>query len=287
MSITLTPSRGRVLCSTGALIGRPNGRDFTLLDACAGQIDCDGYEFMMYDTWYDRLADLRAFMHGFQAPIPVFHVEKSVGDCISRNEDGDTERALSNFRINCALAAEFGAELLVLHLWGGLPSDRDIAHNIAVYADLRRIADAHGLLLTVENVVCNHADPMTHLHTLADTYPDIAFTFDTKMAAFHDQLPRLYEQKAGRLIPHIRHMHINDYGGGYLDWSNLRTLHIGDGHIDFAPLFAFLKEHAYTGDFTVEATSFDASGIIHFNKLNESIRTLRRFLTTEPGGTRA
>ena len=94
----------RILCSTGALIGRPNGRDFTLLTHCKEQLSCDGFEFMMYDTWYDKTTELRRFMEGFDAPIPVFHVEKSVGECISRNEDGDTAQALSMFDINCALS---------------------------------------------------------------------------------------------------------------------------------------------------------------------------------------
>ena len=37
----------RILCSTGALIGRPNGRDYTLLNECAKRLDCDGFEFMI------------------------------------------------------------------------------------------------------------------------------------------------------------------------------------------------------------------------------------------------
>lgn len=274
-----TPAQNRILCSTGALIGRPNGRDFTLLMDCKNHIQCDGFEFMMYDSWYDKTNVLCRFMEGFDAPIPVFHVEKSVGECISRNEDGDTERALSLFAVNCAMANAFGAEKLVLHLWNGLHSDKDIAHNIAVYPYLREIADKHGLLLTVENVVCNHADPMTHLLSLHQTYPDIAFTFDTKMAAFHSQLPLLFEAEYQPLIPHIRHFHINDYGGGHMDWANLRTLAIGVGHIDFAPLFAHLNTVGYTGDFTVEATAFDEHGVIHFDTVNQSILAMRRFLS--------
>ena len=41
----------RILCSTGAVIGRPNGRDITLLNKFQEQLECDGYEFLMYDTW--------------------------------------------------------------------------------------------------------------------------------------------------------------------------------------------------------------------------------------------
>lgn len=45
----------RVLCSTGAVIGRPNGRDHRLLEDFAKRLDCDGFEFMIYDTWYEKL----------------------------------------------------------------------------------------------------------------------------------------------------------------------------------------------------------------------------------------
>lgn len=279
----LHTDRNRILCSTGALIGKPNGRDFTLLAGCVDRLNCDGFEFMMYDTWYDKHQELCRTVDSLQISVPTFHIEKSVGEHISRNEPGDTEQALSLFEINCRLAKIFGSKLLVLHLWNGLHSDKNIAHNIEVYPYLREISDRYGLLLTVENVVCNHADPMTHMLSLLDAYPDIAFTFDTKMAAFHDQLPLLYSEDCRHLFPHLRHFHINDYGGGYLDWSNLRTLPIGAGHIAFSPLFDILKANSYRGDFTVEATAFDEYGTIHFDILNESFDAMRRLLAqTKP-----
>ena len=117
----------RVLCSTGAIIGRPNGRDFTLLSKYQERIDCDGYEFLMYDSWYEKIDDIRRFMQTFSTPVPVFHVEKSVGDLISRNGEGDTEKAVELFNVNCLLAKDLGSSKLVLHLWSGLDSDKKYA----------------------------------------------------------------------------------------------------------------------------------------------------------------
>ena len=261
----------RILCSTGALIGPPNGRDFTLLSRCVDKLDCDGYEFLMYGAWYDQTDSIRRFFKDFPAPIPVFHVDKRIGDMISRNEGEDSENALKLFALNCALANDIGAEKLVVHLWGGLDSDKDTAHTYEYYKYLRQISDAHGLLLTIENIVCNNLDPMRHMLNLAERYPDIQFTFDTKMAAFHSQLDLLYMEENAKLLPHIQHMHMNDYNGGYKDWKNLRTLHIGEGIIDFDRLFAFVRKLAYCGDFTVEATSFDRLNRC-FRKIRESIR---------------
>ena len=42
----------KILCSTGALVGRPNGRDFRLFQRYVPMLDCDGIEFILYDSWY-------------------------------------------------------------------------------------------------------------------------------------------------------------------------------------------------------------------------------------------
>ena len=267
----------RVLCSTGALIGPPSGWNFALLREYADRLDCDGYEFLMYGAWHEQVDSLQRFLNDLPISIPVFHIEKCVGDLVSRNEAGDVETALKLFRRNCALARDIGAGKLVVHLWGGLDSDKDIAHNFACYKYLREISDSYGLVLTVENVVCNERSPMCHMRSLAEMYPDIRFTFDTKMAAFHGQLDLLYQEENQNLFPYICHMHINDYGGGYKEWKKLRTLHVGEGNIDFDTLFQFINKSGYCGDFTVEATSYDQSGSIDFESLNRTFRKIREY----------
>lgn len=264
----------RILCSTGAVVGRPNGRDITLLRRCMDELSCDGYEFMMYETWYDKLGEVLGFMEHLGAAVPTLHVEKQVGELLGRGEEEQAE-GLRRFEINCAAAGALGAGLLVLHLWNGMDSDHNIARNMACYPALREIADRHGLTLTIENVVCAVADPMTHMRALADAYPDVCFTFDTKMAAFHGQLTRLYSDGSAWLHGRIRHLHVNDYRGGYKDWANLRTLHIGQGHLDFGRLAEHLRRTGYAGDMTIEATSFDREGAIDFDALRGSIARLR------------
>ncbi|MBO5981088.1 MAG: sugar phosphate isomerase/epimerase, partial [Clostridia bacterium] len=180
------------------------------------------------------------------------------------------------FDINCRLAKALGSKLLVLHLWSGLDSDKDMPHNMEIYPRLEETSRAYGLLLTVENVVCNHLDPFTHLVSLSEKFPNISFTFDTKMSQFHAQTEKLYQNK--EVFRRIKHFHINDYGGEYMDWSNLKTLHIGRGNVDFDKLFAYLKEQGYSGDFTVEATSFDENGVIDFDSLNSAFDKIRKYI---------
>ena len=68
----------QILCSTGALIGRPNGRDYHLLQQFCPQLICDGFEFILYQCWYEEIEALTAFLTGLNLNIPVMHCEKTV-----------------------------------------------------------------------------------------------------------------------------------------------------------------------------------------------------------------
>ena len=120
---------------------------------------------------------------------------------------------------------------------------------------------------------------MKHWCELAEKYPDIHFVFDMKMAAFHEQLDLLYEKKYEWLWRegHIRHYHVNDYAGGYMDWRNLRTLPIGKGHIDFERFFDHIAQIGYKGTYTVEATAFNKEGTVDVDMLNGQFRRIREF----------
>ncbi len=261
----------RILCSTGAILTRKNNRDYNLLREIVPQIRCDGLEFMMYTSWHGEIEPLKRTLADYS--VPVFHMTKQIGEWVSQ---GSLEEAAVMFREDCELAKAVEAHLLVLHLWSGQASDQHIERNIAAYPVLRAIAEEYGLLLTVENVLCNTRDPMTHMRTLVDAYPDIAFTFDTKMAAFHSQLEELYKPENAWLWPHIRHFHVNDYAGGHMDWTNMRVRQLGKGHIDFDKFFAFVRQIGYQGDFTCEATAVNDDGSIRYDELNESLEWIRK-----------
>ena len=100
----------KILCSTGALIGRPNNRDYTLLKTFSPQLQCDGFEFMMYESWYGETEEIIDFLKRIRLYTPVMHCEKHIGEAISRNEPGDMEEALRRFQMNCEIASAIGAE---------------------------------------------------------------------------------------------------------------------------------------------------------------------------------
>lgn len=270
----------QILCSTGALIGRPNNRDYTLLKELAGKLECDGFEFMMYESWYDQVDRLVAALKEFSLHIPVMHCEKHIGEAISAGGRENMEEAFRRYRINCDIAEKLGAGKLVIHLWDGITSDSHFENNLEAFGELRKIAESRGIDLLVENVVCNCENPMKHWCELAERYPEVHFIFDTKMAAFHEQLELLYREEYAWLWKngHIRHFHVNDYGGGYMEWSKLRTLPIGAGHIDFAEFFDFIRRTGYDDTFTVEATAFSSDGIVDTEMLNRCFRRIREYL---------
>ena len=270
----------RILVSTGALLGRPNGRDFRLLESLAPRLSCDGYELMIYESWYEKEKELTDFLGHAGLCIPVIHCRKDIGKDLAFGEAELTEKALSDFVLNCRIACAAGAEKLVLHLWSGRISDQRIENNLTAYAALDMIARDNGLLLTIENVVCNQQDPMTHLRELARRYPGVRFTFDTKNAAFHSQLEALYAPENAWLGERVAHYHVNDYAGGHMEWDRLlgRVLPAGKGRIDFDPLFAYVRHSGYTGDFTIEATAFDETGIVDTDMLCGQVQLLKRHL---------
>ena len=268
----------QLLCSTGALITARNDRNYRLLPEAAERIRCDGFEFMMSRAWYDSWEQVSGEVEKMGLSFPLFHVDKSIGERISRDEAGDNETARKLFAINCKFARRIGSNKLVLHLWGGLPSDRNIKRNIETYAALNETAQAQGLLLTVENVVCNQAHPLLHLEALRAAYPEIAFTFDVRFAKFHDQLERAFTDEYAWLWDAVRHIHISDYAGGYMEWGKTQSLHPGEGRIDFEELFGDLMRVGYSDTITVESTSVLPDGQIDYEKLNRTLDYLRELM---------
>lgn len=269
-----------ILCSTGALLGKANNRDYRLLDALSKQLLCDGYEFMMYESWYQEADQLVGSLQAMGLSIPVMHCEKHIGENISKGGKENFEEAYRRFEINCLIAKELYVSKMVLHLWDGLTSDANFQNNMDAYSKLADIAGKHGLDLLVENVVCNQEDPMKHWCELKEKYPGIHFVFDTKMAAFHNQLDLLYRPEYEWLWreDHIRHYHVNDYAGGYKEWAKLRTLPVGAGHIDFESFFHFIHKIRYNGTFTVESTAFNNEGVINVDMLNRQFECIRKFV---------
>ena len=271
----------RILPSTGAFIGRVNNRDHRAFLGISDRLSASSYEFMMYEAFYGREEEILGDFLSTGLSFPVFHAEKRIGELVGLGGEENLAASYARFRVNCRAAARLGAEKLVLHLWNGPPSDRDFSRHLAAYRTYLAIAREHGLLLTVENVVCACRDPLLRLSELSGAYPEAAFTFDTKMAAFHRQEGELGPMlRSGR----VAHLHLNDYGGTPGDFSSLAVLHLGEGHLDIPALAAEILASGYSDTVTLECSCMRPDGSLVPEKMNASLALAKQLLMPKKEG---
>ncbi len=256
-----------LLASTGTMVGTSNRfnykRALSEIYTLAERGLVDGLELMMLVFYYDRRCDvIEAVRHsGVQAP--VIHCEKEIGSMLSdaaaldfsgKRDEAEAlyGRARELFRLNCAFGEDVESRKMVLHLWGGRSSDGHIDYNISKFAELKDIAAEHGLRLLAENIPSNTADPRTNWHRLLPQMDGAGFIFDTRFGKLHEQSAEILTDPL--LTPHIEHIHVSDFGGGYRDFAALRPiLHPREGKIDFSEIFALLHKMDYDGSVTLES----------------------------------
>ncbi len=79
MAFTGNGTRPRVLCSMGAIARGPQAISEHRIVEIAPQLDVDGVEMMIYESWYDRLDEVADQLAASGLVIPATHGEKSIG----------------------------------------------------------------------------------------------------------------------------------------------------------------------------------------------------------------
>ena len=264
--------RHNIYCSTGCLLSRANGRDWRLLKKWCPDVECDGFEFLLLDTFNGRLGEIAAELSDTGIVFPTVHLDKDIGTLLS---DGLTDKAFDIFCRECEFARKIGAKIAVLHLWGGLTSDSMFAErNIKTCGRLISEAEKSGLTIAIENVPCSSSDPLSHWAAVRESYPGLRYIFDTRFAALHGQL---YDFAASETVDDgsVIHMHISDFAGPRMSFRALRPiLHPGEGIIDFPRYFRLIKGR-YAGSVTLESPVIALDGSVDLNKLNRTLRYIR------------
>ncbi len=255
--------------STGTMVGRSNGYDYRQalreIVKLADKDLCDGIELMMLSFYYDKLPAVAEAVResGLKDSTSVIHCEKEIGAMISdagvlladgKEDEADAlyKKAYTLYCENCRMGEMTDIHRMVLHLWGGVSSDGHIEYNASKLAELSQTAADHGIRLLVENIPSNAADPQSNWHKLMPLPDNTAFIFDTRFGKLHEQTKDILTDS--ELIPHIEHVHISDFGGGYRDFYALRPiLHPGEGKIDFVSVARLLDEMSYRGTITLES----------------------------------
>lgn len=283
-----------LFCSTGTMIGRANGYDIRLVTKLfpklmeAGVID--GGELMMLPVYYDRLQAVAREWMTAGIVFPVLHCEKEVGTLLSNAAEaafvGDSsavaqrKSAIEYFRLNCEMCQIISAPRMVLHLWGGMLSDRHIAYNVEALTELTEIADAYHVHLLIENVPSNTHDPLSNWKRLLPLPDTCGLIFDTRFGQLHRQIRETWSD--GDVQKRIEHIHISDILCEPREFSKLRPiLHPGEGMIDFPGFASILSSCGYDGTFTLESPVIQEGGA-DTEKLTHTLRQLRALFISSP-----
>lgn len=241
--------------STGAFTGWPNGRNFRLALEYADAFQIDGFEWLIFDTWFDHLDDIVREYARANLFCPVVHADKGIGNHLSDPAPEAFQEALRLWEVNLRAAAGVGAKKIVVHLWGLPHSDEYFDLVIDRTEELIERAALYGLEMVPENIACAKGSPLAHIEALAGRYPHLRFTIDTRPAEFSRELTATCESLCAGTV-RAGHVHINDYAGGYKEWEKLNPiLQPGKGQVDFDHFFAALKAIGYEGSITLEAPS--------------------------------
>lgn len=264
----------KLYCSTGAFTGRVNGRNHRFVIEYGGGLDCDGFEVMLMSDWMDELDSIAAEYKKSRLACPVIHAEKRIGNWVS-DCSGSKDKLLKQiWTADCRFGKMVGAEKIVCHIWGIPDSDAHMDRISDCCGNLMKIAENYELDMVSENCFCINGSPLQHFIELTKRYPAMGITLDTRPAQFHNELSAFMDSDLFE-NENIRHIHINDYAGGYKDWNAMYPIpQPGKGNIDFKDFFKKLKRNSYKDSITLEAPSM-LPDKIDTDTLNRSLNWIR------------
>ena len=264
----------KILCSTGALVGRANGFDYTLIPRYAGSICADGFELMMQKAYYGQITELCRALERAALPVYTIHFEKDITALLGLGTSEDRREGLRLLEENAEVAKSVGASAAVLHLWDGRFDETHLEKSIALLDTLFEICGKRSVELLIETIPCR-VSPYESVLRIARQYPHSRFTFDTRHADFIGETERFLHSEIWR--DRIAHLHVSDHCGLTVPgmWGVTRPIvHPGEGKIDFARLFAEMPP--YGGEtVTLESPVMLPDGTHDLEKLNRSLSFLR------------
>lgn len=272
---------GRLLCSTGALSRFPDLTDQARIIAALPELKADGFEILVYDSWYGTLERLAQLLLELDLRYPAIHAEKEIGPLLVTGEQADRDEAMRRWRLNCLFGQSVNAEIAVLHLWGLPRADECLVRQLDCLPDLLAVADEYGLTLACETIPSRARDPLSNVAAAVRRDPHTRVALDTEFLAMHGQLDdALRADWLWERPDLVCHLHIKDYNGRLTDGEGKRRyLHPGEGEIDFPRLFRHLDKRGYTGYVSLEAPAMRGGEEVDIAKVNASLDRIREWLT--------
>ena len=250
----------KVFLSTGAFTGRINGDNYRLLADYCQHLNCDGFELMIFSVFYSEIENIIELYNNKKINIEVIHSDKKIGDLLSSPKDISFDATKSLFIKNLEISKLLGARKIVVHGWGIPDSDK---YSNVIYnriGELKKISDSYEIDMLIENCICINKSPLLHLENLQTIYPDLGFIIDTRCSEFHLELEETLNSNIWN--KNVRHIHINDYLGGYKDWEARYPIPQPlEGKVNWGMFFKYLKSMNYSGTITLEAPSIISEGV--------------------------
>lgn len=146
------------------------------------------------------------------------------------------------------LMVELEMKLLTVHLWLDPRFVRKdvLPFKVALLKELTEKAADTGITVCIENL----SERASHLEVLLLNAPLLMLTLDLGHAQLLSEV-NVSLEFMNKYPDRIRHVHLHDNRGGDSPREDLH-LPIGEGSIDFKPIFARLLGMAYTGTLTLE-----------------------------------
>lgn len=266
-----------ILCSTGTLVAKINGRDSGMITRYCPEIECDGFEFMMVPEFYEKAESIARSIKESGLNFKTYHIEKDIGWYLSRLDEGDCERAFDYLKKDLKMADMLGLDRCVLHLWGGEQSDSHVERNIEFLPKILELGKEYGKEILIENVPCTTHSPYENVKKIVEIFPEQGITFDSRFAAFHSQ-EKTFCNDTELWSKNIRHVHISDISKQCVEERTLRPiLHPYEGCCDFDTVCERLKK-SYTGTLTVESPIFLPNFGADTDKLSRTVKGLNERL---------
>ncbi len=269
----------QLLCSSGAFGRYPILIDHRDIARYAPPLPVDGIEIMYYPEWTPRIDEIAADLLATGLRFPALHVEKNAAPALLSADTEERARGRAWLVGSCRLGQLVGARVAVFHLWSSPESDKNIEKNLSILGECIDIAEEHEMELAIETIPCLKSTPLEVIQRVVERDKRSKVALDTEFLAIHSQIETALESSWLWSADLVRHIHLKDYDGQqYTPDGYRRYLHPGEGLLDFAGLFARLRQLHFAGNLSLEASVVSPDGRRDSALLLSSLTRLRALL---------
>ncbi|HEY3991243.1 MAG TPA: TIM barrel protein, partial [Ktedonobacteraceae bacterium] len=142
------------------------------------------------------------------------------------------------------------------------------------------IAEEYSMQLAVETIPCVKSTPLEIIQRVIERDNRSRVALDTEFLAIHKQIEQALDSSWLWSPGLVQHIHLKDYDGQqYTPEGYRRYLHPGEGKLDFAWIFAALKQRQFNGNLSLEASVVSPDYTRDSAKLLSSLEHLRAMLS--------